>query len=394
MNLNLQLPDWAQILFQPARYKVAYGGRGSGKSYACADALIVKSCSKQERILCAREVQKSIRDSSKRVIEDRIKEHGLEHLFDIQRDVIISTETGSEFLFKGLLNLTVDNIKSLEGVTIAWVEEANTISQKSIDILKPTIRKEKSEIWFSYNPCLPTDPVHDMFVMNEPPPNAIVRKVNYMHNPWFPDVLKDEMEWDRKRDPDKYNHIWLGEPVVHSEAQVFYGVWKIDHVPDPPEDTKFYFGGDFGFANDPSTLVRCWIDGRRLYVDKAAGGIGIEIDDLPAMYAKVDGSDKWQITADNSRPETISYMRRHGYKVRPSRKGSGSIEDGIEFMRNYDIIVDPSLKPVISEFLLYCYKVDKQTDEILPIIVDANNHYIDAIRYALEKARRASIAFA
>ena len=380
------MPRWTECLFQPSRYKFILGGRGSSKSWGVADALVLKASNAKLRILCAREVQLSIKDSSKRVIEDAIERHGLESIFEIQRDKIICTKTGSEFLFSGLRD-GGDKLKSMEGIDIVWVEEASTVSRKSIETLHPTIRKANSEIWYTFNPRFETDPVYEL--AKNPPPDAIVLKVNFDDNPFFPDVLRDQMEWDKQNDYDKYRHIWLGEPVIHSEAQVFFGRWKVEPIPEPPNGTRFYFGADFGFSQDPTVLVRMWIDGRKLYIDRAVYGYHTEIDQTPALFQQIEGSGKWPITADSSRPETISYLKRNGFtRMRGSKKGKNSIEDGIAYMRQYDIVIAPDLKEVQEEFALYSYKIDKHTDEVLPIIVDAHQHSIDGLRYALEELMR------
>jgi phage terminase large subunit len=291
-------------------------------------------------------------------------------------------------MFAGL-KTNPESIKSMEGVTKVWVEEAQTISQESIDLLIPTIRADGSEIWWTFNRGMKTDPVDKMFFGKDgPPPDTLIRKVNYYDNPWFPDVLRQQMEWDRSRDPDKYRHVWLGEPVMHSNAQVFYGCWSIAPVPEPPEDTVFYYGADWGFAQDPTAIVRCWIDGKTLYVDREAGGVGIEIDDTPRLLDTVVHDRRWKITADSARPETISYMNRNGFNVVASKKGKGSIEDGIARLKGYNIVVDPSCKRVIEELSLYSYKTDKRTGEITPMIEDKNNNFLDALRYATEALTR------
>ena len=325
-----------------------------------------------------------IRDSSKRIVEGSIKRLGLESEFEIQRERIIHLSTGSEFIFIGL-----NDLKSAEGITRVWIDEAHTVTRRQWIELIPTIRTDGSEIWVSFNPCFETDVVYDEFVANEPPTGAKVLKVGYADNPWFPEVLKQEMESDRRRDPDKFMHVWEGGLEKHSAAQIFNGCWKVGDVPTPPGNTRFFFGADWGFSQDPTTFVRCWIDGRTLYIDKAVGGVGIEIDKTPALFNQIEGAGKWPITADSARPETISYMRRNGFsRMRGSKKGKNSIEDGIAFMRQFDIVIAPELKDVHEEFMMYSYKIDKHTEEILPIIVDSWNHYVDALRYALEELMR------
>jgi len=385
--MGIDSPIAFQDLYRPARYKVYYGGRGGAKSRAFASALIRSSMAGYERILCAREIQKSIGDSVKRLLDDEIKRLELGEYFHSTKTELICKKTESPFLFAGL-RTNIDSIKSMEGITKAWIEEAHTVSQSSLDILIPTIRADDSEIWFSYNPKNKTDPVHNMFVVNDPPPGSVVVKVGFRDNPWFPDVLQLEMEWDRERNPDKYQHIWEGNPLVHSDAQVFYGSWKVEPVPEPPAGQHFYFGADFGFSADPTTLNRMWIDDRRLYIDYESRGLRTEIDDIPALFEIVPGARSHKIIADCARPETISYLRRQGFNMAGSKKGAGSIEDGIENLRQYDIIIDPRCKHTVDEFSLYSFKTDKLTGQVTSQIEDANNHHIDGIRYGLEPIMR------
>lgn len=382
---NVDFPEAFQSLFVTIRFKIFHGGRGSGKSWSIVRALIVRAYTGVERILCAREYQASIKDSAKQLITDQIGLMGLNDFFTITRDGVICTLTGSTFIFAGLWH-NPQKIKSMEGVTICWVEEANSVSQTSLDFLIPTIRAEGSEIWFSFNRNLETDPVDKMFLSGENRENAIVYHVNYDSNPYFSQVLRDEMEYDKRTDHEKYEHIWLGMPVKHSEARVFKN-WRVDGSIAPKADEVFYYGADWGFANDPTTLVRCWADHdeRVIYIDHEAYGVGVEIDHTPKMFDAVPGSRKWMITADSARPETISYMKRNGFKMRSAKKGSGSVDEGIKFLQSYIIVVHERCKHLVDELKMYCYKTDRQTGEILPLLEDKNNHLIDALRYALEK---------
>lgn len=339
------------------------------------------------RILCGREIQNTIKDSVKQLLDDLIKEYEFDDFFTSTQTEIRGVN-GSNFIFSGLQHNPA-KIKSMEGVDIVWLEEADSISQETLDLLIPTIRKEGSELWFSYNPRDINAPVHQMFVVKGRP-DAYVKKVNYYDNPWFPDVLRKEMEYDKAHDPGKYQHIWLGEPVKHSEALVFYGKWRIDDTFRAPKDTIFYYGADWGFSTDPAVLIRmyCDHDKRILYVDHEVYGVGVEIDDLPEFFDNVPGSRKWIITADSQRPDTISYIRRQGFRIRGAIKGKGSIVEGTEFLRSYTIVVNSRCKNVIYELGAHSYKVDKLTNDILPILEDKNNHCIDAMRYALEKITR------
>lgn len=383
--LDVEIPEAFEPLFKPHRFKVYYGGRGGGKSGSFARTLLIRAMQQPARIMCGREIQLSINDSVKRLLDDLIAQYKLDNFFRSTRNEITG-RNGSLFIFAGLKH-DPQKIKSMEGVDICWIEEADGLSQDSLDLLVPTIRREGSEIWFSYNPRDKKAPVHQMFVENLRD-NAWVQKVNYDVNPWFPDVLKAEMEYDRGHDPGKYQHIWLGEPVKHSEALVFHS-WRIDTF-EAPEGTIFYLGADWGFSQDPTTLVRMYVnsDLRTLYIDYEAYGVGIEIDKTPTLFDKVPSSRKWFITADSARPETISYMNRHGFRVRAAKKGKGSVDEGVEFLKSYTIVVHTRCKRVQAELGTYSYKVDPKTNEILPVLGDKNNHMIDGMRYALEKIMR------
>lgn len=217
----VQIPDAFHGLFEPYRYKVFYGGRGGAKSWAFADALVLLAVSGHERILCAREVQNSIKDSVKRLLEDRINALGLDNLFVCTDAEIRCPTTNSLFIFSGL-RLNPEKLKSFEGITRCWVEEAETVSERSLDLLIPTIRREGSEIWFSFNPDRVNGAVYRRFVVNQPPPRSLVRKVSWRDNPWFPDVLREEMETCKREDNEKWLHIWEGEPVKIAKGS-YYG---------------------------------------------------------------------------------------------------------------------------------------------------------------------------
>lgn len=372
-------------LYEPHRYKVLYGGRGSGKSWAVARALIAIADFGRTRILCCREVQNSIKDSSYQILKDMAHRMGLANRFTFKDAEIVHNGTGSRFIFSGLLR-NENSIRSKEGIDICWVEEASSVSQTSWDVLSPTIRKDGSELWITFNPLTVDDPTN-VFIEN-PPPGAFVRKVNYWDNPYFPEELRQQMEWDKANNYEKYLHIWEGYPLTISEAQVFKGHFTVESFDEDlwQKADRLFYGADFGFARDPSTLIRCFIYERRLYVDYEAYGTGVEIDELPALYDSVPGSRKWPIKADSARPETISYLRsRAGFQISPATKWQGSVEDGVAYLKGFDkIVIHPRCQHTADEFKLYSYKVDKVTNEVLPVIVDKHNHIIDAIRYSLD----------
>lgn len=371
---EVDLPEYAGDLWQSFRHLAWHGGRGPGKTRTVATGLVLQSMERHERVLCGRETQRSIKDSSKRVLDDEIDRLGVRSAFD-STETEIRGPNDSLFLFNGVRG-NASGLKSIEGVTTFWGDEAQAFSQSSIDTIVPTIRAPGSRLIWTWNPDLETDPIDVMFRGEDgPPPDSIVREVNYPDNPWFPDVLRVAMEHDRARDIDKYNHIWLGKYRQNSEARVFRN-WRVEEF-ESPDNVEYRLGADFGFSVDPSIVLRCWIDGTRIYVDYEAWGVGIEINDLPAMFLTVPDAEKFWLTADSSRPETISYLRKHGFpRIAPALKGARSVEEGVQFLKSYDIIVHPRCQHLIDELTHYSFKVDKLTGQVLGVLEDKNNHCI------------------
>ena len=377
-------PKAQEALSQHKRYTVLYGGRGSGKSFAVANYLIAESMQSRQRVLCAREMMNTIRDSVHRLLCDRIYALKLDSFFDIQKDSIVNKLTKTDFLFKGI-HSNIAEIKSLQGVTRCWVEEAEKVSRESFDILIPTIREEGSQLFFTFNPENEHSPCYEKFVINAPEDSAVAF-VNFDANDLFPEVLRREMEYCKRVDFDKYEHIWLGKCKGYSEDCIFRGKVTVEEFPEPPEDTQFFFGADFGFSTDPTCLVRGFIQDKTLFIDYEAYGHGVEITELPAFFRTVPKIDEWQICADSERPDTISYLHNEGFDIIGAEKGKGSVEDGIQFLRSFEkIIIHPRCKGSIDDFENYRWKRDKITDEILPIPKEGSDHATDACRYALEK---------
>jgi phage terminase large subunit len=403
--LRLITPRVFAPLLATARYKGAWGGRGSGKSHFFAE-YIIEACilNPGTRVVCLREIQKSLSQSVKLLIEDKIQSLGVGHLFRVLV-THIETPGGGIIIFQGMQNFTAESIKSLEGYHIAWFEEAQSMSAYSLGLLRPTLRLERSEMLFSWNPRSAADPVDQFLRSPEAPSNAVVVKANYEDNPWFPNVLREEMEYDKRRDPDRYAHVWLGAYQKHSSARVFHN-WRIEEF-DTPTDARFHFGADWGFSIDPTVLIRMFVVGRMLYIDQEVWKIGCEVDHIPALFAGsdvrepprwdnpfgwsgIEGATKWPLRADNANPQTISYLRKRGFSnIAPSIKGKGSVEEGVEFLQSYDIVIHPRCTHVADEFSTYSYKIDKHTEEVLPELADKDNHTIDSIRYGIEPLRRA-----
>lgn len=389
-TLTLDTPRWAYPLLGPLgskRYRAAYGGRGSGKSHFFAGAIIEQCLLKKTNVVCVREFQMSLQQSVKRLMESLIQKYKVGHLFEVQK-AQIKAPHGGLIIFQGMQDHNSDSIKSLEGFDVAWIEEAQSLSQQSLDLLRPTIRSPNSEIWATWNPRYETDPIDVLLRGEDPPPDSIAVSVNFDDNPWFPDVLRVEMEFDRKRNIDKYQHVWRGGYRKNSEARVFKH-WTIEEF-TAPDDVFHRFGADWGFSVDPTTLVRNHTVGRKLYIDYEAYQIGCEITSIPSLFLTIPEAEKWPIVADSGRPDTISHMRNNGFpKIYGAVKGKGSIEDGVEWLKTFDIVVHPRCIHTIDELTLYSYKVDKNTGAVLPILEDKNNHIIDALRYSQEGARRA-----
>lgn len=364
------------------RYKVLYGGRGSGKTHQVAEYLVVNSLLQKEKILCTREIQRSIKESVHAVLVSKINALGLGKYFTITENKI-SNITGSEFIFAGL-RMNIDSIKSIEGITKCWIEEAQSVSRKSLDILRPTIRTKDSEIIITFNPEREQDPVWQDFIINTPD-SAYVQKVNYNDNPFFPDDLEKERKECFDKNQDDYKWIWLGELRKISDAQIFKNVYEV-HEFETPKNARFYHGADWGFADDPTALVRCFIQNGCLYIDKEACEKHVELDDMPRLFNTIDTIKKWPTYGDSARPDIIKYMQRRGYHIRKCEKWPGSIEQGIAYIRNFEkVIIHPRCTSIIDEFDKYSYKQDRNSNEILPVPEDRNNHCIDALRYALTK---------
>lgn len=388
-------------MLQPRRFKGLKGGRGGAKSHFFAEYLVADCVRQHIRAACVREVQNSIKESVKQTIEDKIRKFGLTSRFKITEREIVYPATDSLFIFRGLRNHTAASLKSLEGYNRALYEEAQQLSQHSIDTATPTFRAPGTEQLFAWNPDQADDPVDKFFRNNANDPDFICRHVNYDDNPWFPEGLRRDMERDKRNDPEKYEHIWRGGYRTNSAAQVFKN-WRVEAF-ETPADARIYLGADWGFSEDPTVLVSCFIRGRTLFIDRSVWAVGCPTDQLPKLFDQIDPAwtpekardptwrslaKKLQITADSARPETINFMNRSGFpKMLGAVKGPGSVEDGIEFLKSYDIVIHPRCQDVIDEFRLYSYEIDKKTQQVTARLEDRRNHRIDAIRYALETMR-------
>lgn len=378
-----------------ARYRGAYGGRGSGKSFGFAKMAAIRGWERKLRILCARELQYTLRESSLAEIARTIaSEPWLDAFYDCGESYIRGAN-GTEFIFRGLRH-NIKEIKSLVGIDICWIEEAEQVSKESWRVLIPTIREPGSEIWATWNPESLDSATRERFI-GSPPERAKVVELNWRDNPWFPPELEEERQYDLRGDPDMYAHIWEGQCITRSDAQVLAGKWRVDTFEPSPKWGGPYYGADWGFANDPSVLVRCWIHQRVLYVEYEAYGVRVDLNDHYQLFNAVPDSMHAVIRADSARPETISHLRAPertttGVKGHPGFRGlvavkkwPGSVEEGIAYLRNFEaIVIHPRCMHAAEEARLWRYKVDRMTGDVLPVLIDANNHVWDAVRYALQ----------
>jgi phage terminase large subunit len=388
---KVRIPARLRPIFLPTRgtapYRGAYGGRGSGKSQTAALIAAIWGYAEPLRILCTRELQVSIKDSFHRELRDAInRTPWLASHYEVGVDYLRG-RNGTEFIFRGLRHNT-SSIKSLAGIDLTIVEEAEDVPEQSwLDLEATVFRKDKSELWAIWNPRLEGSPVDKRLRKNRPA-NALVAEINWQHNRFFPDGLNTL----RKRhlemlDVATYAHIWEGAYLTNSNAQVFGGkieVQAFEPTPDPAWRGPFY-GGDFGFSQDPTAAVEVWISGNSIYLRREAFRSGLELDDTAAFVkAAIPGFDREVSRWDSSRPESISHLKRHGLpRAEAVKKWPGSVEDGIAFLRSFkSVVIHPDCANMQQEARLYSYKVNDNGD-VTTKIIDAHNHGWDAVRYAV-----------
>lgn len=394
-------PKLIPVFSEPyRRIRGAYGGRGSGKTFSFALMSAVRTYMAAESgqkgvILCAREWMNSLKDSSMAEVKGAIESvDWLKSYFDIGQEYIRTKNGNFEYIFTGL-NRNLDSLKSKARILIAWIDEAEGVSAMAWDKLEPTVRAAESEIWVTWNPELDGSTTDLRFrkQLDELEGDSMIVEMNYPDNPWFPKVLDDlRKRQQRTLDPNTYAWIWEGAYRQNSDAQVFANKYKVQEFEaggygwDGP-----YHGLDFGFSQDPTAAVRCWIHNERLYIDYEAGDVGIELDDMASYMAeRIPTIKDYVIRADSARPESVSHLKNNVTeskripRIESVEKWPGSVEDGISHIRSYEsVIIHPRCEEVAKEFRLYSYKVDRNSGDVLTDIVDKNNHYIDALRYAI-----------
>jgi phage terminase large subunit len=390
---EVEFPEKLAFLFEPKRYKVLHGGRGGAKSWGIARALLILAAQKKLRILCAREFQVSIKDSVHKLLADQIEAMGLSEMYEVQKATIICHLTGSEFIFSGLRH-NVDSLKSKEAVDIVWVEEAHNVSGYSWERLIPTIRKDGSEIWISFNPELETDETYKRFVAS-PPENAAVVQMSWRDNPWFPDVLADEREDLKRRDPDAYLNIWEGHC-----RQALDGAVYARELRDAQEGGRIT---RVGYDMSKPVSVICdlgWADHTSLWF---AQKVGLE---YRVIRSHQDMQRPW--------PHYLAIMQSFGYVIdaiwlphdaRAKQLGTGKsieeitrasgmpvrivpnlkVEDGISALRSMFPNIwwdEKNCEEGLNALRRYRYEVDPVTKQFSPRpLHDDASHFADAARY-------------
>ena len=393
LRLDAQFPAKLEPLFKPSRYKIMHGGRGSGKSWAAARALLLQAAQAPLRVLCAREVQKSIKESVHSLLNDQIQALGLGSFYQVL-ETEIRGANGSKIIFAGLANHTTESIKSYEGIDRVWIEEAQTVSKKSWDILIPTIRKPDSEIWLTLNPWMETDETYVRFVLT-PPPDSWVQQINYADNPWFPDVLEKEREHcERSQLREDYENIWLGKPLIVAQGAIYKGEiealtgsGRIRQVPYDPT-LSVHTVWDLGW-NDAMTIA---------FVQRGPMDIRI-IDYIEDSHHTLD----WYVAEIEKRPyrwgndylphdgrtrnfqtgkSTEDLMRAMGR--RPIVLAQTSVEEGIKACRMLfpRVYFDSDKTTRLVECLKrYRRAIHAQTGEPMGPLHDEHSHGADCFRY-------------
>jgi len=390
--LEARFPEKLAFLFQPARYKVAHGGRGSAKSWGFARALLIQAAQRPIRVLCTREVQRSIKDSVHKLLSDQIEGLGLGKLYDILATEI-RCKNGSEFIFAGLSTQTVESIKSFEGIDVVWVEEAQAVSKRSWDVLTPTIRKPGSEIWVSFNPELETDETYQRFVA-VPPAGAVVAQLNWRDNPWFPPELEAERQDTLKRDPDSYDNIWEGVPrrsvagaIYANQIDQAYAEGRVRPLPYDPK-LKVHTVWDLGWNDCMSILlvqrssseirVIDFIEDTHRTLDQYAAMIKGRLLNFGSHYLPHDGDARDFKTGKTAKEILATQLT--SVQIVPNI----GVEQGIRAARMLfgQVYFDETKCAGLLEHLKrYRRNIPTTTDEPTAPVHDEHSHSADAFRY-------------
>lgn len=381
MEKTIEIPQEYKELFQPWwREAAVYGGRYSLKSHTVARFLLIRARERKTRVGCFREFQNSISESSHQLLSDLIKLYDLRD-FAVTDKSITNRITGSDFIFKGLWN-NEQSIKSIEGIDIAWVEEAQTISTSSLEVLTPTVRKEGSQIVYTYNRLLEDDPVHTRLVI-EGRPNTLVINANYdiaLKYGMMPEVVRLEIEDDKEKRPSLYKHKWLGEP--NSSERKIYKDWAI--VEEVPHEARLVrHAVDFGYSNDPTAIVSIYYYNGGYIVDEITFRKGLSNKMISDTLLNLGDA---LVIADAAEPKSIDEIASYGVTILPCEKGAGSVNAGIQFVQKQRISLTKRSLNILKEYKSYLWEVDKD-GRILNEPEHTFSHSMDAIRYGLNSIK-------
>lgn len=385
MEKTIEIPiEFKQLFDKDWREASVHGGRFSLKSHTIARVLLIQARQKKMRIACFREFQNSITDSSYQLLVDLIKQYEL-YDFKTTNNTIINTVTGSDFIFKGLYH-NDQNIKSTEGIDIAWVEEAQTVSKQSLEVLTPTVRKEGSQIIYTYNRLLEDDPVHQRLVI-EGRPDTLVINVNYdiaIKYGMMPDNILKEIEDDKKNRPALYKHKWLGEP--NSMERKIYKDWNIiDEIPHEARLERY--GLDFGYSNDPTSIVAIYYYNGGYILDEIVYQKGLSNKQIADII--LNQEHKALTVADSAEPKSIDEIKSYGVSITGAIKKAEKTGPkvtynswAIEVVQEQKISLTRRSQNIYQEYMRYMWDVDKD-DKIINVPLDLWNHSMDAIKYGI-----------
>lgn len=382
----MEIPiEYKRLFDADWREAAVYGGRYSLKSHTVARVLLIRARQKKIRVACFREFQNSIADSSHQLLSDLIKQYDLGD-FKITDKTIINTVNGSDFLFKGLHH-NEQSVKSTEGIDVAWIEEAQTVSTQSLEVLVPTVRKPGSQLIYTYNRLLEEDPVHKRLVL-EGRPNSLIINTNYdvaEKYGWLPEEIKREIEDDKANRPALYKHKWLGEPNS-LERRVYEGWVQVESVPHEARLERR--GLDFGYKNDPTAIISIYYYNGGYILDEELYRKGMHNNDIAAYLNNAEYPNTL-VVADSAEPKSIDELRLLGVNAIGVKKIGGKSESGqqkpfkqygIDFVGQQKISVTKRSSNIWREYLTYLHKEDKE-GKILNDPEDGNDHAMDAILY-------------
>lgn len=391
-RVQIQLPPKIVENFaQEARHRVFKGGRGSTKTRSLAKMSAIycyrlAEAGREGVWLCTREHLNSLDESSLEEVKAAIRsEPWLNDYFEIGEKFVRTRNRRISFAFAGLRH-NLDSIKSKARILGNWTDEAESVSEAAWRKLIPTIRETGAENWVSYNPESPDSATHKRFIENRPS-RCVVTDINWRDNPWWKHTgLEEERLDDLKYRPDVYDHIWEGAFLSQTDAQVFARKWRVEEFTPSTGWDGPYFGMDFGFRPDPLCALKVWVADRKVYIEKEAYGANVEIDaTADFVLRKIPEFANYVCRADSAEPKTISYLRRNGFpKMEPVKKWPNSVIEGIRWIRGMEaVVIHPRCVNAAKDFRLYSHKTDRLTEDILPEVLDKDNHAPDTVRYAL-----------